>query len=54
MDTVAGWPSLAAVRAHYGPLFALKARTLRAFVWQSDLLMIVEYIYDYFQFVLGS
>jgi hypothetical protein len=34
---------------HYAPLFALRSRTLRAFVWQPDLLMVVRYIYDCFQ-----
>jgi hypothetical protein len=31
------------------PLFALRSRTLRAFVWQPDLLLVVRYIYDCFQ-----
>jgi hypothetical protein len=30
-------------------LFALRSRTLRAFVWQPDLLLVVRYIYDCFQ-----
>jgi hypothetical protein len=34
---------------HYAPLFALRSRTLRAFVWQPDLLMVVRYTYDCFQ-----
>jgi hypothetical protein len=42
-------PALAAVRTQYAPLFALGCRTLRAFVWQPDLLMVVRYIYDCFQ-----
>ncbi len=42
-------PALAAVRTHYAPLFALRSRTLRAFVWQPDLLLVVRYIYDCFQ-----
>jgi hypothetical protein len=33
-------PALAAVRTHYAPLFALRSRTLRAFVWQPDLLLL--------------
>jgi hypothetical protein len=42
-------PALAAVRTQYAPLFALGCRTLGGFVWQPDLLMVVRYIYDYFQ-----
>ncbi len=42
-------PALAAVRTHYAPLFALRSRILRAFVWQPDLLLVVRYIYDCFQ-----
>ncbi len=42
-------PALAAVRTHYTPLFALRSRTLRAFVWQPDLHLVVRYIYDCFQ-----
>jgi hypothetical protein len=42
-------PALAAVRTHYAPLFALRSRALRAFVWQPDLLLVVRYIYDCFQ-----
>jgi hypothetical protein len=42
-------PALAAVRTHCAPSFALRSRTLRAFVWQPDLLMVVRYIYDCFQ-----
>jgi hypothetical protein len=37
-------PALAAVRTHYAPLFALRSRTLRAFVRQPDLLLVVRYI----------
>jgi hypothetical protein len=42
-------PALAAVGTHYAPLFALGSRTLRAFVWQPNLLMVVRYNYDCFQ-----
>jgi hypothetical protein len=47
--TVFVCPALAAVRTHYAPLFALRSRTLRAFVWQPDLLLVVQYVYDCFQ-----
>ncbi len=42
-------PALAAVRTRYALSFALRSRTLRAFVWQPDLLMAVRYISDCFQ-----
>jgi hypothetical protein len=32
------------------PRTDVMSRTLRAFVWQPDLLMVVRYIYDCFQF----
>jgi hypothetical protein len=40
---------LAADRTQYAPLFTLGSRTLRTFVWQPDLHMVVWYIYDCFQ-----
>jgi hypothetical protein len=43
------YPALPAVRTHSAPLFALGSRTLHAFVWQPDLLMVVQYIYNCFQ-----
>ncbi len=43
------WPALDAVKTHYAPLSALGSRTVRAFVWQPNLLMVVWYIYDCFQ-----
>jgi hypothetical protein len=43
------FPALAAVRTPYAPLFALKSVTLRAVVWQPDLLMVVWYVYECFQ-----
>jgi hypothetical protein len=42
-------PALAAVKAHYPPLFVPGSRTLLAFLWQLDLLMVVRYIYECFQ-----
>ncbi len=33
------------------PLLSLRSRTLPAFVWQPDLLMVVRYIYDCFPFL---
>jgi hypothetical protein len=47
--TVFVCPALAAVRTHYASLFPLGSRTLRAFVWQPDLLMVVRYIHDCFK-----
>jgi hypothetical protein len=41
--------TLAAVRTHYAALFALGSRTLRAFLRQPDLLMVVRYVYDCLQ-----
>jgi hypothetical protein len=35
-------PALAAVRTHYAPLFALRSRTLCAFVWLPDLVVLVR------------
>jgi hypothetical protein len=46
--------ALAAVRTHYAPWLALESRTLRAFLWQPDLLMVVRYNTTVSSFVLGS
>ena len=42
-------PALAPVRAHYAALFTPSSNTLRAFIWQADLLAVVRFIYACFQ-----
>ena len=42
-------PALAPVRAHYAALFRPSFRTLRAFLWQEDILAVVRFVYDCFQ-----
>ena len=42
-------PALAPVRACYAALLGPSFQTLRSFIWQDDLLVVVRFVYDGFQ-----